>query len=352
MAINRRTAIASLAAATVPISAFAHGRAVLIGAARDAGQDVALLLKADGAVAKRFSLPARGHGAAVRRDGGIAVLFARRPGAFAVAFDGIRVWRATTFAPPLGRRFNGHGCFSADGRLLFAAENDFENARGVIGAYEVAAGFRRIGEFDSGGIGPHEIILVRDGRTIVVANGGIETHPDYPRAKLNLAEMRSNITYLNAADGGLIWRAETPASLSRLSLRHIAEARDGAVWAGGQYEGALADRPPMLWVSRYGEKLKPVAASAMPAFRGYIGSVAIDKRGGRIAATSPRGGVLTIWRAADRTLELQRAIDDVGGVARWRGGFIASDGGGRLQTSDAPFQSFSNMRWDNHLAAI
>ena len=36
-----------------------------------------------------------------------------------------------------GRHFFGHGVFSPDGKLLYATENDFEAARGVIGVYDV-----------------------------------------------------------------------------------------------------------------------------------------------------------------------------------------------------------------------
>ncbi len=39
--------------------------------------------------------------------------------------------------------------FSPDGKLLYATENDFETARGVIGVFDVAGGYKRIGEFDT-----------------------------------------------------------------------------------------------------------------------------------------------------------------------------------------------------------
>ena len=45
-------------------------------------------------------------------------------------------------------------------------------------------GTSRIGELASFGVGPHEVVLMPDGATLVVANGGIRTHPDRDRAKL------------------------------------------------------------------------------------------------------------------------------------------------------------------------
>ena len=95
----------------------------------------------------------------------------------------------STLSSVPGRHFFGHGAFSPDGRLLYATENDFDNARAVVGVYDVGSGFARIGEFGTQGVGAHELLLSPDGELLVVANGGIETHPDYGRAELNLDTM-------------------------------------------------------------------------------------------------------------------------------------------------------------------
>ena len=44
--------------------------------------------------------------------------------------------------------------------------------------YDTKKDFSRIGEFITYGIGPHEIKIFRD--TIIIANGGVLTHPEYP----------------------------------------------------------------------------------------------------------------------------------------------------------------------------
>ncbi len=169
-----------------------------------------------------------------------------------------------SFAPPEDRHFYGHGLFSADGRLLYATENDWEGERGVLGIYDVAAGYVRIGEIDTGGIDPHEAFLMRDGRTIVVANGGIATHPDFDRVKLNLATMEPSLAYLDAATGDLIESVALPATLHQLSLRHMAEAADGSIWFGGQYEGAATDRVDLVGRHRRGATPELVAAPPRP----------------------------------------------------------------------------------------
>jgi len=86
-----------------------------------------------GQVLARVSLPGRGHGIAVSPDGTRLVTFARRPGTFAVVVRPFEEAEPQVLTTDPGRHFYGHGCFSADGRLLYAVENDFDQARGVIG---------------------------------------------------------------------------------------------------------------------------------------------------------------------------------------------------------------------------
>ena len=73
-------------------------------------------------------------------------------------------------------RHQVHGVFSADGRLLYSTENDYDGARGMIGVRDVTGGYKQIGEFPAHGMEPHDIALLSDDRTIVIANGGIRTH--------------------------------------------------------------------------------------------------------------------------------------------------------------------------------
>ena len=85
------------------------------------------------------------------------------------------------FATKPDRHFFGHGVFSADGKLLYTTENDYDGARGVIGVRDATDGYQQIGEFPAHGMEPHDIQLLADGRTMVIANGGIRTHPDSAR---------------------------------------------------------------------------------------------------------------------------------------------------------------------------
>ena len=62
--------------------------------------------------------------------------------------------------------------------ILYATEYDYDNALGVIGVRDATGGYMQIGELDAHGMEPHDIALLSDGRTMVIANGGIRTHPD------------------------------------------------------------------------------------------------------------------------------------------------------------------------------
>jgi hypothetical protein len=143
----------------------------------------------------------------------------RRPGSFALAFDIHDRREPVLFTTPANRHFYGHGVFSRDGRLLYATEHDNETRQGLIGVYNATAGFKRIGEMPTYGIGPHEVILLADGKTLAVANGGIETHIETGREKLNLDSMQPSLAFVDSTSGALIAQHKQSSELHKLSIR-------------------------------------------------------------------------------------------------------------------------------------
>ncbi len=145
-----------------------------------------------------------------------------------------------------GRHFFGHGVFTADGGRLYATENDYAAGRGVIGIYDVRDDFRRIGEWDSGGVGPHELVWTADGRSLAIANGGLDTTPDAGgRIDLNKADMEASLVLVDADGGGLLARHRLGPDLAQLSMRHLAVDATGAVWFGCQHFGDPTALPPL-----------------------------------------------------------------------------------------------------------
>lgn len=373
MDMSRRTflsgALAAGALPLLPAPAFASAGASSLYAAsrREAdGTFAAVLFTAEGDRA-RLTLPARGHDLTFRPGTGDCVVFARRPGTFAGVFS-----RDDATRPPLwfeasaGRHFDGHGVFSSDGRLLYSTENDFtgDASRGVVGVRDASAGYRPIGEFASAGMDPHDMALLSDGRTLVVANGGIELDPETGRIPLNLATMEPSLVYIDTATGDVLERHVLDKALHKLSIRHLAVAAGDLVAFGCQYEGAAEDYPPLVGFHRRGEQpvLMAPPTQIHRGLKNYIGSVAADASGTLIAASAPKGGRITFWDAQNRRfLGEERLIDGCGiADAPAAGEFVLTSGEGcviehnprsRASHADASLD-WSGVSWDNHVIRL
>jgi hypothetical protein len=335
--------------------------AALIGCgAEEDGRFVAAGLDLGGTVAFQLSLPSRGHGAAFCRTRFETVVFARRPGTFAAVVDaasgGLRHWIE---AVP-GRHFYGHGAFSADGSTLFATENDYAAGRGVLGVYDAADRYKRLGEFPSHGVGPHEVRLMPDGVTLAVANGGIRTHPDHDREKLNLESMAPNLSFVEARTGALMGQAGLAKPLHKLSIRHIDVNRRGRVAVAMQYEGDRRDAVPLAGLCDAGGEIHLLHAPAPNErrLRQYTGSIAFDTSGEVLAVSSPRGHVVTFWDAGTGAYLRQIEATDTSGVVRTGtpGTFLVTGGDGAIRLAEAWTGASTalrapnrQLRWDNHL---
>jgi len=383
MATDRRTFLGGLRDVTVGVTvgvtggsglallagrAFAHqppppGVPAYLATLRDADGFAVAGLDGAGRMMFRVALPKRGHGIAVTPDRRTAIVFARRPDRFAVVVDLVAGERTGEFETPGDRHFFGHGIVTPDGRHLFATENDFEAERGVVGVYDLADGYTRIDEFETGGIGPHQCVLLGDGKTMAVANGGILTHPDYSRRKLNIPTMRPSLAYVDLATGRVEETAGLPQALHQVSIRHLCEAGDGSVWWGGQYQGPEIDLVPLVGRHARGGRIEMVAMTdnLTRSLNNYVGSVTADTAGDRVAVTSPRGGRCVVFDAGTRAVIEVRTIADVCGVAHAPGGdsqgFVATTGFGTVGSPaglerGTPSSIGDGIAWDNHLTAV
>ncbi len=364
MRLDRRGLLAGLvgsaAMSAFPLGAMAGTGTGLFAAARKDGRGVfsaALFSLEDGDV-RSVELPGRGHDIALRPGAGEWVAFARRPGRFAVAVPTDKrppVW----FTTRADRHFFGHGVFSADGKLLYATENDYANVRGMIGVRDATDAYRQIGELPAYGVEPHDIALLSDGRTLVIANGGIRTHPDRGGAELNLPDMEPSLVYVDVATGDLLEEHVLASELHRLSIRHLAIASDDVAVFGCQHRGPDEDEPALLGFHRRGEKPMLVSAPAatQSALKNYIGSVAADESGSIVAASAPKGGVTTYWDVEGRRYLGVCELNDGCGLAptHHRARFLLTSGDGWLATggaSGALERHASSFHWDNHAVLV
>ncbi|MCC7275859.1 MAG: DUF1513 domain-containing protein [Alphaproteobacteria bacterium] len=368
-AIDRRGVLAAglglLAAAVVPRPAGAAA-ALLVGARADAsGRFFASGFDLAGHAAFDLPLPARGHGIALRPGRREAALFGRHPGRFVAILDLDAGRIVRTIANVPDRRFNGHGVFSADGALLFTTETDHAAERGVVGVYAAERGYAPVAAYDSGGLDPHDLRLLPDGRTLAIANGGIPTFRDAPRVKPNPADMDSSLAYLDARDGRLLGALRLPRALGPLGIRHLAVAGDGAVGFAAQYEGPSVDLVPLVGSHPAGApelRLFAGPAEATRAMRNYCGSAAIDRGELILGVSSPRGNLATFWEMASGRMLATAAVADGCGIAPAEvpGAFVVASGLGGARRVDAATGAATAVpggfvavgRWDNHLLTI
>jgi hypothetical protein len=139
----------------------------------------------------------------------------------------------------------------------------------------------------------------------------------------------------------------------------LAVAAGDIVVFGCQHRGPEADAPALIGFHRRGEAPVIVEAPAETqlALRNYIGSVAADSGGGIVAASAPKGGLVTYWDVAARRCLGASALDDGCRLAptHQAAHFLLTSGEGWLATSDASggmSRQSSGYHWDNHAILV
>ncbi|WP_269932703.1 DUF1513 domain-containing protein [Aminobacter sp. HY435] len=321
--------------------------------ARTGEYGVAVLSEA-GKILHSVILPERGHDVTFDPISRKSVVFARQPGTFMMVFDHTGRGKPLTIPSIAGRHYYGHGVFSPDGALLYVTENDFDNAAGMVGVYDARDGFRRLSEFPTHGVGPHELILLGDGKTLAICNGGIETHPDFGRAKLNIPTMKPSFVLVDRISGDLLEKHELPEKLHQLSIRHMDIDAQGTVWFGCQHEGPASETPLLVGRAVRGKELEmlDMPEDLLGGFRNYIGSVAANREAGLIAVSSPQGNIWATIEAASGKVVARNDLVEVCGLAPDRDGFLATTGAGKVVEPDGKQTDDPEHVWDNHMLRI
>lgn len=307
-----------------------------------------------------IDLPAahRGHGGCQRPGRAEAVIFDRRPGRqfHVLLLDSPQV--GATIDAEAEHHFFGHGAFSRDGQFLYATANHIPTGQGMICVYDASRGYRFTVAFPVGGMDPHEIRLMPDGESLVIAMGGIHTDPDYERIKLNLDTMQPAVVLMNRHNGTILQR-HTPSN-HQLSAHHLDVAPDGTVVVGYQYEGPDWENPPLIGVlNSQAGRYEEVAFDDVDLrqLRNYVASVAVNARTGLAAITAPRGNLVALFDYRTHRLERLVSVADVAGVVAEDVGFVVSSGHGGLYRVDrdrdqATLLGSLDQRWDNHLTRL
>ena len=310
----------------------------------------------------------RGHGGAVDpSDKNRVILFARRPGLEALLLDLKKKTVIPAFSSEKGFHLFGHGCFSKDGKHLFTTESEYEKGDGKIVVRDTRT-FRVVNRYDSYGIGPHEIKRLPGTNILVVANGGLLTHPASGKERLNLSSMASNLSYIDGSTGELIESQYLP--YNKASIRHIDVAQDGLVSFGLQVQ-----RDAMKSDSR--DDLVPLAGSHVLGSKpvlfekpdalimkmdDYVGSVSLNNNSRTAGFTSPRGNIVSFWDCDTGKYRGYHKLFDVCGLTQSANGkyFVASNSKGEIRFIDArTLKENRSLRvkdeslvWDNHILSL
>lgn len=300
----------------------------------------------------------RGHDSCVHRQRGELLFFSRRPGREILVLDANSGTLKQLVIASEGYHYYGHGCLSADGRFLYTTENHVTgDGRGAIGIYDCANNYALVDHFDCGGVGPHQIALMPDGDTLVVAVGGIKTLPAQGRKTLNFDTMAPALHYLDRVSGTLLEQVASPHP--HLSLRHLDVAGDGSVVVGGQFQAELPAPLPLVYRHRRGGDLQPLDVGDAPLTldSSYVASISIDDQQSYAVSTCPRDDTVCLWHLPSATLARSYRLRDCAGVVydpRYQQ-FILSNGGGQLMAlrPDSPslvtLNYAAGVHWDNHL---
>ena len=333
------------------------GQPLLLSARNDSqGRHYAVGYGLDGSQRFATEVAQRCHDVVPHPYLSLALFVARRPGTQSYLIDTRDGRLVQTLDSPANRHFYGHAVFHHSGDWLYSTENDTRDpGRGVLGVYRVSQGrLERSHELSTHGIGPHQLLWMPDGETLVVANGGIRTEAE-SREAMNLDAMDSSLVLLDR-QGRLLSRDRLAQPLN--SIRHLAVASDGTVVSSQQYKGEPGERSDLLAIKRPGQALQPfpMAPPQWQAMSQYTASVAVHSELRLLAASAPRGNRLLIWDLDSAELRLDLPLPDCAGVAAVPQGFVATSGQARCRLIDChkkfidstPLQLPAAL-WDNHL---
>lgn len=330
---------------------------LLLSARDDAdGKHYAVGYQLDGRQAFATPVAERCHDAYAHPHLPLAVFVGRRPSRESYVIDCRDGSLLQVIESPEDRHFFGHGVFHKSGDWFYTTENDTSDpGRGVIGVYRIEQRrLVRTGEHPSHGLGPHQLLWMPDGETLVIANGGIRTEAD-SREMMNLDAMEPSLVLLHR-DGTLISKEQLPQQMN--SVRHLAVAADGTIVSGQQYEGDPMDNAPLLAIKRPGEAFKPfpLGESQRLSMNQYTASVAIHDRLRLLAVTAPRGNRVFFWDLDSAELRHEAHLPDCAGVASVEQGFVVSSGQSRCRLYDCRGDGIATRPldlpaglWDNHL---
>lgn len=188
---------------------------------------------------RRALMPIRGHDIEVAPDGNTAIYTAMNHLSL-LRFE-VESLDLTHSAGPHARGyiFGGHTVYSADGATLFVAERSgvttsyAGNLKPYLGRISIrdAATLKVLDSYPAHGVGPHEIVLIDDGRHLAIANYGRVPWPagqKWPAPGIPYG-VEPSLTVIDTADGRLVHKVV--GDRAQHEVRHLGAARGDRIFA-------------------------------------------------------------------------------------------------------------------------
>ena len=268
-------------------------------------------------VQAELPMPGRAHGLLAMPDGGFLVV-ANRPGRWLLRCDaaGRLNQRLDIDNEKPARTFTGHVESSADAAWLYSTETDTATGAGWVSVRD-ARTLARVGQFESAGIDPHQILRAADG-TLMVANGGIPR--DAEGRKIELERMAASLVRLDPRGGELLGRWKLADA--RLSPRHLAWAAGESPLLGvalqAEHDSAERRRDAPTLAVWDGQRLRIAPADARGG--GYAGDLAAGPGGGFVLSAQKEGRGLWWHPGAPESFTLVAELTEPCAMATWPGG--------------------------------
>ena len=287
----------------------------------------------------QLALPGRPHGLVPEAGGGLLVN-GLRPGTWLLRCDGNGkvLQQIDVSAESASVRLSGH--IAVGSEFLYTTEIDYKNDQGRIGVRDRHS-LKKLDEWASGGIEPHQALL-DDAGNLVVANGGVRrTLAD---KKYDLQHMDSSLVRLDGRNGRQLgqWKLDD----QRLSLRHLAWSRSpeadktylGIAMQAEHDSAELRVAAPNLAVFD-GDTLRTPTRDNDGY--GYAGDIVATYNGGFVLSSN-KGGMAKLWHPGepDKLLTIVE-MEESYALADWHG---PNPGGGVLLAT-----AVGLVRW--HIAA-
>ncbi|MCC7509851.1 MAG: DUF1513 domain-containing protein [Planctomycetes bacterium] len=222
-----------------------------------------------------------------------------------------------------GREFYGHGAFTPDGKLFYCTEAEVGDSSyaGVLAVRDGESFELRAENFPTHGVAPHDCILVDDGATLVITNGGGPVSKPEEPAGIAYVDVKTGAARrvlkfrdekINAGHIAITPRGELACvSAPREGIPQTKEGEPNPAWLG-----AISFYDPAT------DKLVTAEDPIRAKMKGETLSVAIHVPSMVVAATNPAGDLVTFW-----DFKTGKLVHKIEGDLKWpRGISLTLDG--------------------------